>query len=181
MTLLSNWKSRITWVGMGLLLAGILMTSEGCGLQFNMTGTVGGAGDGLETISIQNFTNEAPLIVATLAQTFTEKLQDQYISRSRLSLSSGAADIMVSGAITNYSITPMAIASGETAAQNRLTIAVRVNYENNVNEKDSWEQSFSAFADFNSNSDFSSIEQDLIEEVTDQLTQNIFNQSLGKW
>ncbi len=159
-----------------------------CTTTFNFTG--GSLNTELETISIAQFINESPVIVPALAQDLTEAIQDLFLSQSRLSLASGAADINISGIITNYSIDPVAFtgtsntpgsSSIPRTAQNRLKISIRVKYENNVEPDDNWEQTFSSFSDFDATEDFTSIEQEQIELILEQLTQDIFNKSLGKW
>ncbi|MEM6265436.1 MAG: LptE family protein [Bacteroidota bacterium] len=168
---------RITLTLIGI---GILTLISACIPSFNFTGG-GGQDPNLKTIAIPAFPNEAPLVVPTLSVTFTEELQDIFLTRSRLDLIDGLADVTLSGSITNYTISPVAITDGVTAAQNRLTITVKVNYENGVNPSDSWEKSFSSFVDFAATENFSSREQEFIEEVVTQLTQDIFNESIGKW
>ncbi|RMG29430.1 MAG: hypothetical protein D6730_03940 [Bacteroidetes bacterium] len=165
-----------------VLLCAVLLSS--CKIQYNFTG--GSLNPDLETISIAQFINEAPLVVPTLAQDFTIALQDRFLSGSRLSLTSGAADINISGVIIDYRVDPVAftgVTSDERAqaAQNRLKITVRVKYDNNVDPNESWEQTFSSFTDFDASLDFTAVEQEKIAEVLEQLTQDIFNKSLGKW
>jgi len=136
----------------------------------------------LKTLSVETFSNESAIIVPTLSQDFTEAIRDRFLSQSRLSLTNGSADVEVSGSIYDYSIRPTSITGDETAAQNQLTIAVKVSFTNNVNTNESWEKTFSSTSTpFSSSLDFNSIEGDIITEVIEQLTQDIFNQSLGKW
>lgn len=158
-----------------------LLILSSCKVNFNFTGVPTGADDGLETIAITLFGNEAPIVVPFLAQELTDQLQDRFLSQSKLSLTTGTADVVVSGAITSYIVSPVAISGNETAEQNRLNVSVRVKYENNVTPEDSWEQSFSQFVDFSADEDFASIEEEQIALVVEQLTQEVFNKSLGKW
>ncbi|MEM6766241.1 MAG: LptE family protein [Bacteroidota bacterium] len=170
-TVISTWVVVWIFASMGV----------GCTTTFNFTGVPAGGDDGLETIAIDLFGNQAPVVVPNLAQEFTQQLQDRFISQSRLALIASDADVNVSGSITQYRISPVAISGDERAAQNRLTIGVQVKYENMVTPEDSWDQSFSSFVDFDSDLDFISIEQEKISEIVEQLTQDIFNKSLGKW
>ena len=167
----------------GLLCLAIL---EGCSIKFNLTG--GTVDPRLQSLSVETFGNEAPIVVPFLAIEVTNQLQDRFLSQSRLSLTTGDADVQIRGRITNYAITPVAISTSSsstqerfTAAQNRLTISISVNFENTIDENESWEQSFSGFVDFNSELEFSSLERDLVDEILEQLTQDVFNKSIGKW
>lgn len=161
------------------LVMGLFFLLSACSPTFNFTG--GNVDSRLETLAVDQFLNEAPIIVPALAQDFTQALQDRFLSQSRLSLTTDNADIFISGVITGYRVDYVAIQGDDRAAQNRLTISARVKFENNVDENDSWEQTFNTFVDFNADDDFTSVEPTLIEEIIEQLTQDIFNKSIGKW
>ncbi len=176
-------KDLFSYLFVGLLLVVLL---SGCSIKFNLTG--GTVDPRLQTLSVETFGNEAPIVVPFLAIEVTNQLQDRFLSQSRLSLTTGDADVRISGRITNYAITPVAISTSSsstqerfTAAQNRLSISISVKFENTVDDNESWEQSFSGFVDFNSELEFSSLERDLVDEILEQLTQDVFNKSIGKW
>lgn len=162
-----------------LLLLSWLLTLVGCSVNFNLTG--GNVDPKLQTLAVEQFGNEAQIVVPWLAQEVTNQLQDRFLSQSRLSLTSGDADVIISGSVSTYFISPVAISGDNTAAQNRLTIGMRVKFENTIDDNDSWEQSFSSFVDFNSDRDFASLERDLVNEILEQITQDVFNRSIGKW
>jgi len=162
----------IPWLGFILLLSS-------CSVAFNFTG--GSVDTSLETLFVDNFSNEAEIVVPYLGQLTTEKLQDRFLTQSRLSLTSGNADVALSGAITRYTVLPTAISGQDRAEQNRMTIGVRVNFENNQDANESWEQTFSGYIDFDADLDLSSIEREQIEEILEQITQDIFSKSIGKW
>ncbi len=160
-------------------LAATLLLMGACSATFNFTG--GNVDPRLQTLAVDQFINEAPIIVPSLAQDFTEALQDRFLSQSRLSLTTESADIFISGVVTGYQVDYVAIQGDDRAAQNRLSVSVRVKFENNVDINENWEQTFSSFVDFNADDDFTSIEQTLVTEIIEQLTQDIFNKSIGKW
>ena len=67
------------------------------------------------------------------------------------------------------------------AALNRLTISVRVKFTNNIEPDQSKEQTFSAFEDFDSTSSLSAVEDGLVPEIINKLTEDIFNATLANW
>ena len=161
----------------------LLSLTFACKPTFNFTGVPGKVDSNLETLFVDNFVNEAAVVVPYLAQEVTQQLQDKFLSQSRLSLTDGQADVEISGSITRYDVSPVAITGTTTAEQNRLTITIRVKFVNNVNPdpQESWESSFSKFVDFDASLDFTSIEEDQINEVLEQITADVFTKSLGKW
>ena len=160
-----------------IILAVIAIT--GCGYKFN-----GASTEGLKTVNVQFFENNAPLVVPNLSQQFTEALKERIRNQSRLNLVQNEASAAFEGRITGYEIKPIAIQDNTkpVAGANRLTITVSVKYTNNVDEKASFEEPFSAFVDFSlAGQTLQSQEQRLIKEVNVKLTENIFNRAFAQW
>ena len=134
-----------------------------------------------KTVSVQYFSNKAATVQATLSQVFTERLKDMFVEQTNLTLSENDGDLAFSGYISKYQIKPMAIKADETAGQNRLTIAVKVTYHNSFDAKSSFEQTFSRYRDYESSKNISDIESALIEEITKELVEDIFNKAFVNW
>ncbi len=154
---------------------------SGCGYKFN-----GASTDGIKTVNVQIFENNAPLVVSYLSNQFTEDLKERIRTQSRLNLVQGDADVRFEGRITGYDIKPIAIQdnTNPVAGANRLTITVAVKYTNNSasTQSKSFEQSFTAFEDFSlAGQTLQSQEQRLIKLVNAKLTENIFNQAFAQW
>jgi hypothetical protein len=90
-------------------------------------------------------------------------------------------DILLSGAIQRYEVAPVNIGSAGSAAQNRLTMSVRVVYENRVRPAEGWEESFSTFVDFPQSESLASVQNQLNQELNQQLATDIFNRAFGNW
>ena len=162
----------------------LILQSSRCKVAYNQSGR-GGREWKEDTVSIlvQQFTSTAPLAKPTLAQTMTESLRDFIVSKTRFNVVKSDADLTYEGEIVGYTITPVAITAGSTdqAAYNRLTITVKVKYTDNIDEKFSFNTNFSRYADFSSSQDISTVEDTLIKEITDQITQDIINKSIYAW
>ncbi len=133
------------------------------------------------TISVDVFPSYASLASPTLSQSFTEALRDIFQSQGKYQMINRNGDISITGAITGYAVKPVSIQSTEVAASNRLTISVKVTYQNSIEEDKNFEKSFSRFADFDANQSLSTVEDALITEINEQLVQDIFNRTLGDW
>jgi len=134
-----------------------------------------------KTVSVKFFPNQAPIVKPTLSQTFTEKLRDKMVSQTGLLLVDGSGDLHFEGRITDYNIAATAIQANEAAALNRLTITVEVVFENRFAESQSFETRFSRYADFDSKSSLSAVEDMLIEEINEALVDDIFNRAIVNW
>ena len=134
-----------------------------------------------KTISVDYFTNKAATVQPSLSQVFTERLKDMFLEQTNLSLSENEGDLSFSGYISKYQIKPMAIKANETAGQNRLTIAVEVNYINSLDSENNFKHTFSRYRDYDSAQNISDIENTLIEEITNELAEDVFNKAFVNW
>ena len=161
-----------------LLMAFALLTS-GCRMSVSLTG--GTVDPRAKTVAVNTFPNNASLINPSLSQSFTTALKDKIQGQTPLTIVSGHGDYEVEGEITGYSVAPVAIQGDESAAMNRLTITVRVRFTNTFDETQNFDQSFSRYADYSSMQNLSSVEATLVSEISDALTDDIFNKAFVNW
>ncbi len=160
------------------LLIGVVMVS--CKINYSLTGT--SIAPDVKTFSVQDFPNHAPMYVPTLSQSFSEKLKDKLLSQTTLQLvTSGVGDLDYAGEITGYTVTPIAVTGSETAAQNRLTISIKVIFTNTKDPKQDFVKSFSNYEDFDATESIEDVEQELIDQILEKITEDIFNNSVANW
>jgi hypothetical protein len=134
-----------------------------------------------KTFSVDYFKNNAQTFNPTLSQDLTESLRNKLTSQTTLSLVDGKGDLQFKGEIVDYSVTPVALTAGETAAQNRLTVRVKVEFINELDEKMNFSQTFSRYSDYPSNEMLTSVEPKLVPEIVNQLTDDIFQKAVVNW
>ncbi|WKN43820.1 LptE family protein [Tunicatimonas pelagia] len=163
----------------------IFISFSGCGI-YTFTGA--SLGPEVRTISIDNFYNDAGNGPPNMSQVFTEDIRDYYQANTNLALVQENGDLLLEGAITRYEFVPVAPrASGsnevaDVAGLVRLNITVTASYVNTYNDEFNFEnKSFTFFADFSSDRDPSSVEDDLIAEITDQIIFDIFAATVANW
>lgn len=130
---------------------------------------------------VAQFDNNARSIVPTLSQDFSEKLKQKLLNETRLVFDDVNPDIEFSGAIAQYRVTSEAPTGDEVSAISRLTIQVSVDYINNKDEEDKWKQSFSFFQDYPSDQNLLDLQDQLIETISDQLVEDIFQKAFTNW
>ncbi len=160
-----------------LAAALFLMAAPGCGVY----SPYGAQTSGATTFSVTPFEPVTPLATAAAALTFTESLRDRIQRQSTLRLVDQDGNLQFRAEIVGWNITPINIQGNETAAGNRLTVQVRLAYENTMDEDLSFERTFSRFADYTSDQDLLSVEDALVEDIAGQIAQDIFNATLGNW
>lgn len=134
-----------------------------------------------KTYSVAYFENKADLVNPTLSQTFTEAMIDKFMSETSLDLTESDGDLNFEGEITSYRTAPRAITGDDVAALNRLTIRVKVRFNNELQPEKSFEKTFSQYADYESSQSLSDVEDDLTEEIVEKLIEDIFNAAVVNW
>lgn len=138
----------------------------------------------LKAFSVITFQSESPNAPVNYPPQFTEYLKTGVQNNTRLKLvktGEGTSDLIFSGEVIEYSITPVSIQSNSEAAKNRLTIGIKVTVENAVTPEKSFEVTPRRFADYDSNQDISTVEAQLLDEINAQLLQDILNKLQSDW
>lgn len=149
-----------------------------CGFYSLSGANVGDA----KTFQVVRFQNQADLIEPGIDRQFTLALQDLVQNQTSLSLVTSNGDLRYEGNIVDYYVAPMTSTSNNTAAQNRLTIAVNVRFYNNLNPDKDFEKKFSFYYDYPANQQLTgSTLDEAVEQIYDRITQDIFNESLTDW
>lgn len=143
-----------------------------------------------KTVQINEFPNNAALVNPALAQQFSTDIQNRFLQRTTLKGTKENPDILIEGEITDYSISPTTISSTTTSnnvggvvqeSQNKLTITVKVHYENKIHADSSFDRTYSDEAVFNSTLSQSDIEASQVKIVTDRIINKIFNDIVANW
>lgn len=147
--------------------------------QYNFTGA--GKLVGVNTFSVYYIPNRARLINPNLSQELTDALQEKLLRQTSYDQVDDSGDLEFEGQITDYSVRPMNIKEGDLAAQNRLTISIKMKYTNNKDNELSWEKSFNAYEDFSGEALLEDAEGTIVPEIIDKLVEDIFNASIANW
>lgn len=174
------WKNKIKPLGLWLSGLALVLIVAGCSISYKFNG---GAIDytQLRTIAIYDAINKAPIVYPTLASTFTERLKDYYVSRTRLSLVPQAGDLELECTFTGYELTPLAISQDNFAERTNFTVTVQVKFTNRANPKENFDRSFRAFRDFPRSQPFNDVQDQLLDEIQTDLIQQIFNATVENW
>jgi hypothetical protein len=152
---------------------------SGCGF-YSFTGASVPAGT--KTFQVNRFENNALLVEPGLERDFKIALEDLIQNQTNLNLVTSNGDLVYEGEITDYRISPTTATSENTAAQNRLTISIKVRFFNRKKEDDDLEQTFSFFYDYAASAQLVGSQKTTAhEEIFERLTQDIFNATLAKW
>ncbi len=135
-----------------------------------------------KTFQVNYFKNNAPIVEPGIDRDFTLMLQDLLLNQTNLDLVNSSGDLIFEGEIVEYYIAPITATSDITAAQNRLTISVNVQFYNTKEELKDFDQRFSFYYDYDGSAQLVGSQKDeAINVIFERITQDIFNASLANW
>ena len=156
----------------------VLLGVAACGI-YSFSGT--SIQPDVKTVTINYFEYKALRVNPSLSNDMTEALQETFRKMTRLTQVEQDGDMEISGEITGYDVRAQAVTAQEVAAQNRLTVSVKINFMNRKYPEDDFEKSFSAYADYDSANSLDAVEGALCEEIVEKLCEDILNATVANW
>ena len=135
----------------------------------------------VKTITIPYVEYKALTVNPSLSNDLTEALKDKFRKLTKLEQVELDGDMEVSGTVTGYEVRASAVTADEVAAQNRLTVTVKVEFSDRKHPEEDFQKSFSAYADYDSNNTLDAVEATLCEEIVEKLVEDIFNACVAQW
>lgn len=167
----------LTGIVLSLIFAALVVHS--CGI-YSFTGT--SIQQDVKTVTINYFEYKALKVNPTLSNSLTESLKDKFRKMTRLEQVDMDGDLEITGSVTGYDVRAMAVTANEVAAQNRLTVTVRIDFANRKYPEDDFQnKSFSAYADYDSTQSLDAVESTLCDEIIEKLCEDIFNATVANW
>lgn len=162
-----------------LILAALTLSVCSCGI-YSFSGT--SIQPDINTITIGYFEYRALKVNPSLSNELTEAIRTRFRRMTRLEQVDTDGDLEITGEVTGYTVAASAVAAGDVASKNRLTITVKVNFTNRKYPEDNFEdKNFSGYADYDSSLSLDAVEAGLTTEIVDKLVEDIFNATVAQW
>lgn len=172
-----NNKSKIY---RNLLLLCVLLLCLSCSVSYKFNGSSINY-DKVKTIQINDFPIKADYVYAPLATKFNNDLKDVFVQQTRLKMVKRTPDLLIDGEIVGYTQFNQAVKSDGYSSETKLTITVNVRFVNNTNHTEDFEKQFSAFRVYDSSKLLTQVQDDLIAQMTKEITDQIFNATVANW
>ena len=134
-----------------------------------------------KTIQIGNFPIRSAYVWSPMEAIFNNQLTDMYGSQTRLQQVKRNGDLKVEGEITQYQQRNKSVSSDGYSAQTELSMTVNVRFTNNKNHDEDFERSFTATAVYNTTQNLSSVQEELVTQMSKDLCEQIFNATVANW
>ena len=168
-------KAAIILAAAAVLAAG----TTSCGI-YSFSGT--SIQPDVHTITINYFEYRALQVNPTLSNDLTEALRTRFRQMTSLEQVDMDGDLEITGEVTGYSVAPSSVTADEIAAQNRLTVTVRVSFMNRKYPEDDFDgQNFSGYADYDVTQSLDALHSTLCAELIDKIVEDIFNATVAQW
>ena len=166
------------------ILAALVLTASlllgGCSIvKYSFSGT--SIDPSVKTVTINYFEYKALKVNPSLSNDLTEAMKDKFRKLTKLEQVEMDGDLELSGAVTGYEVRASAVTANEVAAMNRLTVTASLKFTNRKFPEEDFEQSFSAYSDYDSNNSLDAVEASLCEEIVQKLIEDMFNASVAQW
>ncbi len=136
----------------------------------------------VHTMQIVDFQNHADYVYGPLATTLNDQMKDLFMRQTRLSLVNNNGDIVIEGEITGYNQFNEAIDASGYSSKVRLTLTVNVSYTNNTNHEEDFEnRTFTAFQTYDATQLLTAVQDQLIEVMVKDISEQIFNSTVANW
>ena len=114
-------------------------------------------------------------------QMFNNKLKDVFANHTRLEQVKRNGDLKIEGEITQYQQRNKSVSSEGYSAQTELSITVNVRFTNSSNHNEDFEKQFTATASYDTRRSLNSVQEELVEQMVKDLTDQIFNATVANW
>lgn len=134
-----------------------------------------------KTIEIADFPIRSSYVWAPMGSIFNNQLKDIFANHTRLIQVKRNGDLKIEGEITQYSQRNKAVTAEGTSAQAELSMTVNVRFTNNANHNEDFERQFTATSSFETTQSFTSVQEQLVTEMVEDITDQIFNATVANW
>ncbi len=177
MDLTNNRKSRVKRI-VAMALAAVALVSCSVSYKFN-----GASIDysKTKTIQIADFPIRSSYVWAPMGSIFNNELKDIFANNTRLIQVRNNGDLKIEGEITQYSQRNKAVTAEGTSAQAELSMTVNVRFTNNANHNEDFERQFTATTSFETTQSFTAVQEELVTQMIEDITDQIFNATVANW
>lgn len=134
-----------------------------------------------KTIQIADFPIRSSYVWGPMASIFNNQLKDVFANHTRLIQVKRNGDLKIEGEITQYSQRNKAVTAEGHSAQAELSMTVNVRFTNNTNHDEDFERQFTATSTFETTRSLSSVQEQLVTEMVEDITDQIFNATVANW
>ena len=135
----------------------------------------------VKTIQIDVFPIRSTYVWTPMQSIFQTRLTDIFAQQTRLKQVKKNGDMHLAGEITGFDQYNKGIASDGYSSQVQLKMTVNVRFTNNKNHDDDFEKGFTSTREYDSSQQLSSVQEELVQQMIDDIVDQVFNATVANW
>ena len=134
-----------------------------------------------KTIQIDPFPIRSTYVWAPMQSIFNNKLTDLYAQQTKLKQVKRGGDLVIAGEITGFDQYNKGVSADGYSSQVQLKMTVNVRFTNTKNHKEDFERQFSATTEYDATQQLTAVQEELVTQMTKDITEQIFNATVANW
>lgn len=134
-----------------------------------------------KTIQIADFPIRSSYVWGPMSSIFNNQLKDIFANHTRLIQVKRNGDLKIEGEITKYEQRNKSVSSEGYSAQTELSMTVNVRFTNNANHSEDFERQFTATSSYETTQSLNSVQEELVTQMVEEITDQIFNATVANW
>ncbi|MBQ8098326.1 MAG: LptE family protein [Bacteroidaceae bacterium] len=163
-----------------LLVVSLTVCMSSCSVSYRFNGASINY-DEVKTIQFSDFPLRSAYVWAPMHAMFNNELQDIYARQTKLRQVKRNGDLQLSGEVVEYSQFNKGVSASGYSAQVQLKLTVNVRFTNNKKHTDDFERKFSATTEYDSSQQLSAVQEELVNQMIKDITEQIFNATVANW
>lgn len=135
----------------------------------------------VRSIQIADFPIRSSYVWGPMGPMFNNELKDVFANHTRLQQVKRNGDLKIEGEITQYQQRNKSVSSEGYSAQTELSMTVNVRFVNTTNHNEDFERQFTATASYETTQSLNSVQEQLVEQMVKDITDQIFNATVANW
>lgn len=134
-----------------------------------------------KTIQIDPFPIRSAYVWAPMQAIFNNNLTDLFARQTKLQQVKKGGDLVLAGEIIGFDQYNKGVGSDGYSSQVQLKMTVNVRFINNKNHTEDFERQFSATADYDASQQLTAVQDELVSQMSKDITEQIFNAAVANW
>ena len=134
-----------------------------------------------KTIQIDPFPIRSAYVWAPMQAIFNNKLTDIYAQQTKLKQVKRGGDLIVAGEITGFDQYNKGVSADGYSSQVQLKMTVNVRFTNTKKHDEDFERQFSATTEYDATQQLIAVQEELVTQMTKDITEQIFNATVANW
>ena len=134
-----------------------------------------------KTIQIDPFPIRSAYVWAPMQAIFNTQLTDIFARQTKLQQVRKGGDLVLAGEIIGFDQYNKGVGSDGYSSQVQLKMTVNVRFTNTKKHTEDFERQFSATADYDASQQLVAVQDELVTQMSKDITEQIFNAAVANW